>query len=609
MKESNDWLCALETMGKILIKGNKWKSATATATAIGAMFVVMLLLSVMPAIGAEGSNSESPHFDRWVGQRDMSNFSRYSPPIEKKAVPNETSEILYPGLIVWNSSRILKEDISPFLTPPSTLQVDQANIENVTEQLTQYRRMVGIEDDKAAAYIKDKMEEYGLDTHLEAFSFETTTAGRGKHAGNIINITTSNVIGIKEGACDQIIIVGAHYDTSCPDCPGADDNAGGVAVMLEVARELQNESFNRTIYFIAFSGEEFGLLGSKSWLEKHEDLRDNIVAMINLDCVAYGDKLLMSSPSRWLLDVFPPKASIDKREGIAPFASDEWRFLEENLPFVRLCDLGSHIFWDTPNDTIAILNFSLAKDCAEIIAAGVYNLAATNDLTPPEVSVEVENGTIYYDPSERSTIQILVDGMNLGYIESGKLSLPAGAHHVKVMAMDDVGNRAYDEQIVNISHGNYEIPTFEGESVVIIPWKRPDKEKRVLEPGAAEPVLKWVFKPSWIHLHVILDYELEKVANNVTVTGFLDGIRIEDLDSRHFVVLSSGKHDFKVAAFDESGKIVGFDEDTFSNRKSYDEPPSYPSHEEEPNIAIPLTIAVILVIAAISFLVVRKVRK
>ena len=497
--------------------------------------------------------------------------------------------------------------LSLFLTPAFALQVDQENIKNITEQLTQYRRMVGMEDNKAAAYIKEKMEEYGLDAHLEAFSFETITMGTGKKAGMKINITTSNVIGIKEGASDQIIIIGAHYDTSCPDCPGADDNAGGVAVMLEVARELQNESFNRTLYFVAFSGEEFGLLGSKSWLEKHEDLRDNIVAMINLDCVAYGDKLLMSSPSRWLRDVFPPKASIDKIEGIAPFASDEWRFLEENLPFIRLEDLGSHIFWDTPNDTIAILNFSLAKDCAEIVATGVYNLAATNDLTPPEVSVEVENSTIYYNTSEESTIQVFVDGMDLGYIESGKISLPAGEHHVKVTATDNMGNRASDELIANVNHIHYVIPTFEGESVLIIPWKRPDKEERVLEPEGEEPVFRRGFRPAWGHLHIGLDYELEKAANNVTVTGFLDGIKIDELDSGHFVVLTPGKHDLKVAAFDERGRIVGFDEDTFSNRKSYDEPHSYPSHEEEPNLVMPLTIAVVLVIAAISFFI-KKVK-
>ncbi|MCK4736726.1 MAG: M20/M25/M40 family metallo-hydrolase [Methanophagales archaeon] len=448
-----------------------------------------------------------------------------------------------------------------------------------------------MEDNKAAAYIKEKMEEYGLDAHLEAFSFETITMGTGKKAGMKINITTSNVIGIKEGASDQIIIIGAHYDTSCPDCPGADDNAGGVAVMLEVARELQNESFNRTLYFVAFSGEEFGLLGSESWLEKHEDLRDNIVAMINLDCVAYGDKLLMSSPSRWLLDVFPPKANIDKRESTAPFPSDEWRFLEENLPFVRLCDLGSHVFWDTPDDTIAILNFSLAKESAEIVANGVYNLAATNDLTPPEVSVEVENGTVYYKVPEESTIQVFVDGMDLGYIESGKIRLPAGEHHVKVTDTDNMGNRASDELIVNVNRTHYVIPTFEGESVVIIPWKRPEEDK-----------------PDFWQLSNSLVYKVVNATGNLTITGFLDGIKIDDLEPSHFVVLTPGKHTFKVVVFNASG-IVGFDEETFRHSKSYSEPFSYPSQEEEPNIAILLTIAAVLVIAAISFLIVKKVKK
>ena len=97
-------------------KRNKWKSATA----IGTVFVVITLISVcvMSAIAAEGSSSEvtsseQPHFDRWAKPRDMSNFSRYIPPIDKKVVPNETSELLYPGLVVWNSSRIVKEDTSP----------------------------------------------------------------------------------------------------------------------------------------------------------------------------------------------------------------------------------------------------------------------------------------------------------------------------------------------------------------------------------------------------------------------------------------------------------------------------------------------------------------
>jgi len=99
-------------------KGNKWKSTTM----VGTMFAVMMLLSVMPAMGEEGSSSE-PHFDRWVEQRDMSNFGRYIPPIEKKVVPNEMSEILYPGFIVkglvwkWSSRRHtkIKECRRPYL--------------------------------------------------------------------------------------------------------------------------------------------------------------------------------------------------------------------------------------------------------------------------------------------------------------------------------------------------------------------------------------------------------------------------------------------------------------------------------------------------------------
>jgi len=103
-------------MEKMKKKGNKRESTTV----VGTLFAVMMLVSVcvMPAIAAEGSSSEVagseiPHFGKWAEPRDMSHLNRYIPPIEKKAVPNETSELLYPGLVVWNSSRIVKEDTSP----------------------------------------------------------------------------------------------------------------------------------------------------------------------------------------------------------------------------------------------------------------------------------------------------------------------------------------------------------------------------------------------------------------------------------------------------------------------------------------------------------------
>lgn len=455
--------------------------------------------------------------------------------------------------------------LSLFSTPAFALQVDQANIENITEQLTQYNRIIGVEDDKAASYINDRMIEYGLEVHLEEFPFETTSKIP-------LNMTSSNVIGIKEGASDQIIIIGAHYDSKSYargiKAPGADDNAVGVAVMLEIARLLQNESFNRTVYFIAFSGEEFGLLGSKNWLEQHEDLYDNIVAMINIDSVAYGDKLVIGSPYSWLRDVFPLEYNLEITSCL--LGGDDISFLEENLPAVRLQDVGNP-YHHTPDDTIDTLNFSLAKESAEIIATGIYNLAATSDLTPPEVRVEVQNGTIYYNASEESNLHVFVDGMNLGYIESGKTHLPAGEHYVKVRAADDMGNRASDELIVNVNRTYYTVPGFEEKSVVTIPWKRTEEEIQ------AQGYQKWG------QLSIGLGYEIENITDNITVTGFLDGIKIEVLSSSQYVVLIPGKHTFEVAAFNESG-IVGFDETIFFNEKSYNISTPSIFYEHPPNL-------------------------
>lgn len=85
---------------------------------------------------------------------------------------------------------------------------------------------------------------------------------------------------------------------------GADDNAGGVACMLELAKALQNKSLNRTIYFIAFSGEESNLLGSQAWVEAHPELKDNIVAVVNLDCVGNEPLCVCYLPSMPGLKIF-----------------------------------------------------------------------------------------------------------------------------------------------------------------------------------------------------------------------------------------------------------------------------------------------------------------
>jgi hypothetical protein len=447
----------------------------------------------------------------------------------------------------------------------SAVQLNQANIENITEQLTQFNRISGAEENKAGVHIKKKMEEYGLDTHFENFSFNATSRTSGKNTASTIQINTSNIVGIKKGKTDQIIIIGAHYDTVSPENPGADDNAAGVAVMLELARAYQDQSLNRTIYFISYSGEEFGLLGSKYWLEENDELKDDIVAVINLDCVAMGDKLILSSPQQWLLDIFPQKEKLNKLKGTSFPGSDEWRFWEESLPAVRLNDYGDHTIWDTPQDTTDKLNYSLALESAEIISFGVYNLSTTKDLTPPEISIKVNNGTIYYNVSENAFVDLILDGTNFGFMESGQVTLPYGKHEIEIIATDVIGNKISEKLTVEIEQSYYDIPHFEKESAVDIPYKLSSENKT----------------RKYNVLFNSLDYNVNSTGN-VTVNGYIDNIKVENIEKNHFMIFSPGNHTFKVAAYNENG-LIGFDEDKFIHQFDFTDK-EYPFSQEKPGL-------------------------
>lgn len=77
-----------------------------------------------------------------------------------------------------------------------------------------------------------------------------------------------NVVGTLEGATRERVVVGAHYD-HIPGCAGADDNASGVAGVLEIARVLAGHRFDRTVMVACFDDEESGLVGSRAFVQRH----------------------------------------------------------------------------------------------------------------------------------------------------------------------------------------------------------------------------------------------------------------------------------------------------------------------------------------------------
>ncbi len=154
--------------------------------------------------------------------------------------------------------------------------------------------------DKAADYVAAQFKAAGLAPGLPDGSyrqvFTTTQTPDGKPA------TLANIVGVLPGSDpawrDQSVVVTAHYDhlgMGWPNPragdegrmhPGADDNASGVAVLLEVARAIAAAGApRRTVVFVAVTAEEAGMLGSKHYVEHPVRPRDGIRAVLNIDSV------------------------------------------------------------------------------------------------------------------------------------------------------------------------------------------------------------------------------------------------------------------------------------------------------------------------------------
>lgn len=111
------------------------------------------------------------------------------------------------------------------------------------------------------------------------------------------NYTTNNVIGYIKGESDSIIAISAHYDHvgrlgSDAYFPGANDNASGVAMLLDLAREIgQRDTKPKYSYvFLAFGGEESGLIGSQFFVNNPLFPLQKIKTLLNLDMVGSGEE-------------------------------------------------------------------------------------------------------------------------------------------------------------------------------------------------------------------------------------------------------------------------------------------------------------------------------
>jgi Zn-dependent M28 family amino/carboxypeptidase len=142
-------------------------------------------------------------------------------------------------------------------------------------------RLVGSRDpyeghaamEAAADYIADFFARCGLAVLEDRFRFQ---------GGTYRNVVAS----LAGASSDQQVLIVAHYDT-VPDCPGADDNASGVAGLLAAAQALSRHGFRNELVFIAFALEEYGYPGSLHYVQQAKARKATIAGVLDLEMIGY----------------------------------------------------------------------------------------------------------------------------------------------------------------------------------------------------------------------------------------------------------------------------------------------------------------------------------
>ncbi|MCW5514710.1 M28 family peptidase [Muriicola sp. Z0-33] len=270
---------------------------------------------------------------------------------------------------------------------------------------------------KAADYLQQRMSEIGLqpkgkeDTYFQTFSFKSKRDPHQEIEYSVSGdstITGTNVIGFLDNQATSTIVIGAHYDhlglggegslyrgeTAIHN--GADDNASGVALLLSLAYELKENNTGNNYLFIAFSGEEMGLLGSNYFTKNPTVDISEINYMINMDMVGrlrkdstlsvsgtgtspIWNQVLNASNTDFKLVLKP--------SGVGP--SDHTSFYLQDIPVLHFFT-GQHEDYHKPSDDAEKLNYKGMEMISDYIMAVIGELDDDGELVFKKTKNESE---------------------------------------------------------------------------------------------------------------------------------------------------------------------------------------------------------------------------
>jgi Zn-dependent M28 family amino/carboxypeptidase len=247
----------------------------------------------------------------------------------------------------------------------------------------------------ARTYLTGRLVEIGLKPYPGQASYEQAFEIKGRNGAAAIQ--GKNLLAYVPGKTDNIIVISAHYDhvgiKNNEVFNGADDNASGVAGLLQFAKYFSKNKPNNTLIFAIFDGEEMGLQGAKAFVANPPVALEKIKLNINMDMISHNDKqelyatgtfkypqlkpyLVTTNPNlKMLLGHDDPKLGSDDWTN----QSDQGAFNAKNIPFIYF-GVEDHKDYHKATDEFKNINKTFFIDAANAIQEVIVNIDKQRDI-------------------------------------------------------------------------------------------------------------------------------------------------------------------------------------------------------------------------------------
>jgi hypothetical protein len=251
-------------------------------------------------------------------------------------------------------------------------QVRKENIQDEVVRLASYQtRAVNTKDNQdAVKTVSDKLQSFGYEIKKICYA-----------------ANACSVVADKKGSMfpDQVLMVMAHIDSVGAAYAGADDNASGTAVLLEMARVLKSYTNKKTLRFFITNGEESGMLGAAHYarLLANQNQISQIAFAINMDMVGYNSNGVVEletnpefeSLAKWYADIAAQYTNLKSKITLGAWGSDHVPFLRRGIGTILTIEN-----WDTKTpcyhmecDTPETVNYDYAAEIGKLNVAAILN--------------------------------------------------------------------------------------------------------------------------------------------------------------------------------------------------------------------------------------------